>query len=106
MRIPSCLKVGAFEYQVICGHVFRERSDLIGQCDHDCLEVRLCSEHSGIPFCEARLAEVFLHEVIHAVEEVFLPSDSRLSESQVELLSKGLLLVLRENKLTFLGGDS
>ena len=40
-----------------------------------------------------------LHEIIHAVAQAWLPVGGRPCEEQVEMLSKGLFAVMRDNKL-------
>lgn len=102
MVIPDVLKIGPYTFKVLRGYVFRERTDLCGQCDHMAQEIRLSSVCDGLVFQEDRAAEGFLHELIHAVGVSWLPTECGLTESQVEQLGKGLLAAIRDNGLDFL----
>lgn len=61
------------------------------------IEVFTTYDGSG-PLPEEKQAEVFLHEVIHHIDDKY---SIDLKEKQVRQLSAGLFQVMRDNKLNF-----
>jgi hypothetical protein len=92
MKIPETLKVGPFPYRVERpALVNNERRDRVGEADNANLVIRI--EAGLVP---ERSEEVFFHEMVH-VADVFMGVG--LNEEQVERLSVGLYMVLKENNL-------
>ena len=105
MTIPEKLKIGGHEYKVKTGYVFRERHDLCGQHDSAQCVIRLSDRDcSGNPVAEGFEAQVFLHEILHAVNTVY-NGGADTPEATIEALSQGLFQVLRDNRLDFSDKD-
>ena len=92
MKIPETLKVGGNVYKVIDWD-FKESVDLLGQADNTVLEIRLCKNVKN----PLKKEEVFLHEMLHAINYVNL--SSILEEKIINKLSQGLYQVLKDNGL-------
>lgn len=99
MKIPRTLK--------ICGHVVKVRivktikgpmAGNLGYADLNHNEIVLCKEYEGKPLEESMRAEVFLHETIHMIGQIYgIP----LNEKTVRQSSGALFQVIRDNKLDF-----
>jgi len=99
MRIPRSLK--------ICGHVVKVRivktikgvmAGNLGYADLNHNEIVLSKEYEGKPLEESMRAEVFLHETIHMIGQIYgIP----LNEKTVRQTSGALFQVIRDNKLKF-----
>lgn len=94
MNFPDKVKVGGHEYKVIFPYTFTERSDNIGQADHDMLEIRLSEKDGYVTRADSCLYETFIHEIIHCISEIWRID---LEEKQVTQLGEGLLAVLVDN---------
>lgn len=97
MKIPKKVKVGPFTYRVVWYDQLRsdEVEKLFGQCitngqphDH---EIRIERGHT-----DERTTEVFLHEVIHAIDYYMRIG---LDEDQTLRLGNGLAAVLMDHGL-------
>lgn len=92
MRIPETIKIGPFTYKVlrpvVVNNNLRQR---IGEADHENLVIKV---EDGL--APEVAAEVFFHEVMHAVDVLM---GTKLKETQVERMSKGLYMVLKDNSL-------
>ena len=86
MKIPKKILVGGKCYRIIKNYSFKETS-LWGQADHNTLEIRLSGGLASI-----QLEEVFLHEIIHCVDEIYL--NRKLSEDEINGFSQGMFQVL------------
>ena len=92
MKIPKVLKVGGHKYKVMKGYKFAKKESLVGQARHMDLEIRL---QKGIN--KRKLEEIFLHEVIHCVDNVY--NRQKLKEQTIDRISEGLYQVLTDNKI-------
>ena len=97
MKIPKTLKVGGHIYKIIDGYVFRERTDIHGQCDHSNLEIRLCRFDLSGKFAESKVECDFIHEMLHAIDNTY--NGAQLKEEDVVRLAEGLYQVLTDNGL-------
>ena len=95
MNIPDKIRVGGHEYKVLKNYVFEERADLNAQCASDVCEIRLGQSYRE--HCQSKKEEIFLHEVIHAVDHVY--NGGKLEESSVENIGQGLYQALKDNKI-------
>jgi len=103
MKIPRSLK--------ICGHVVKVRivktikgamAGNLGYADLNHNEIVLCKEYEGKPLEESMRAEVFLHETIHMIGQIYgIP----LNEKTVRQTSGALFQVIRDNRLDFIKTD-
>ena len=87
----------------ICGHTYKihykkelhkDGEDLHGYCDHDTGNIFLDKRLEG-----SRLAEVLLHECIHAID---LSLNMELGEARVNLLGIEVYRLITDNKLNLL----
>ncbi len=92
MRIPRTLKVGGHKYKVMLNHKFTKKENLVGQARHMDLEIRLQKNVN-----KKKLEEIFLHEVIHCVDNVW--NSQKMNERMVDNISEGLYQVLTDNKI-------
>jgi hypothetical protein len=98
MKIPNKLKVGGHTYTILKNYHFKERGDLLGQADHTLLEIRLAKyEGGGNKISSTKREEVFIHEILHTINEVY--NSGKLEEETIQRLSYGLHQVLKDNKL-------
>ena len=98
MKIPKKIKVGGKVYAVITDYVFRERSDVAGQADHDFNQIRLAGiAPGGGQRPRANIEHTFIHELLHCVDTAY--NARELSEGAVDRLSSGLYQVLNDNGL-------
>jgi len=96
MKIPSKIKIGGYIYKVIKDYKFKERIDLIGQADHDLLEIRLSQKDTGGNQKETSVIEAtYIHEVLHCINKIY--NGSKLEEKDIIQLGEGLYQVLIDN---------
>lgn len=105
MKIPETLKVGGHIYIVKYPYHFTERGDICGQHDGTMKEIKLdnVDPWSHTSKSESGVAVTFLHEILHACDqitghEVFRGDEG---EKRIEAISESLFQVLRDNKLRF-----
>lgn len=92
MRIPDSVKVGPLIYRVERpGVIVDDGTELWGQAQHKELVIRVVS---GVN--EQRAFVTFLHECLHAIEQVW---GIDLTDTQVKQLAFGLAAVLIDNDL-------
>lgn len=71
MKLPEKIKIGGHIYKVIFPHRFIENTSLCGQISHTMQEIRLGGGSSnGAEYSEEYLMVVFVHEIIHAIDEL------------------------------------
>ena len=103
MIIPNKVKVGGYVYDVL-----RPRDTFINngvECDglHDFSRATIKVTESGILDYQKT---VFLHELIHAIIEVYCPDVSdEVNETLAQQLSKGLYQVIEDNPEIFLSPE-
>ena len=96
MNIPKTLKVGGHIFKVIRNYKFKERTDIDGQSDLDLLEIRLKDKDlSGNELHQERKEQIFLHEVLHCVDDIY--NGNKLEEEEVKRMTHGLYQVLKDN---------
>ena len=98
LRIPSKLKVGGTTYKIIKDYKFIERFDLIGQIENLKCEIRLQSNDGSGKFNHDRKLQIFIHELLHAIDYVYNANKFK-DDDTIERLSQGLYQVLKDNKL-------
>ena len=104
MKLPDKLKIGGHEYRVLFPYTYRERSDILGQCDFDLKELRISEiDGSGNIRADSSIMVTFLHEILHAIDfhtgqKIFNTNEG---ENWCDGISEGLYQVLKDNKLVF-----
>ena len=95
MKIPrNKVKIGAYDYKIKWKkNITHNDNELWGLCDHDSCEISL-SKNMG----SDRLGEVFMHECLHVMEEVY---GIKLGEKKVNALGMALLAFFKDNKIEF-----
>ena len=103
MNIPSKLKIGAHTWRISRPkRIPRDKEDrekgrqTLGDCSSTTQRIRIKSR-----LLESAAAEIFLHELVHALLDDVAPFDDDLEEQIAITVSKGLLQVIRDNKLNF-----
>lgn len=96
------LKVGGHRYSVLYPYLFKERTDLYGQCDSALCELRISGvDGCGNPRSRSNILATLLHEIIHAVDNSSglcrLGGNQRENEELVEALAQGFLQVFTDN---------
>lgn len=88
--IPNKVKVGCHEYEVIFKpKIIHESQEVDGFCDNSFLKIYISDE-----LAESYQYEVFIHEVLHAVDEVY---KLNLGEKRVTGLAPALISVFKDN---------
>ena len=88
--IPKQIKVAGHVYKIqLMNKAWANDASRWGQCDCDEMIIRLAKGMRG-----SRRAETLLHEVLHAVYNVYNVGSARTEEDIVTLLSTGLHQVL------------
>lgn len=102
MLFPEKIKVGPLWYTIVHDHKFVERTDAWGQhMDGSCI-IRLTNKDNGNDATEAFYAVVQMHELLHAIERVYLPPKLHLKEDQINAIAKGLVQVVRDSRIDLL----
>lgn len=105
MKLPETVKVGGMPFSV------KIDDDLLNDQDEN--SNGLIDYHQGrillkktkvfqqtiVPFPASRIIESFFHEILHAIDFIFCFGD--FTEDQIELLTTGLICVIKENNLNF-----
>jgi hypothetical protein len=106
---PEYVQLGAHKYAVKCPYLFKERSDLAGQCDNAELEIRISLiEPGGNPRPESEVLRTFFHEVLHAVDCIFLNStilNMKECEKIINGLAEGLTQAFMADQLPRMDGE-
>ena len=103
VKLPKKIKVGAHTYDVVFPHNFREVDGYMGL--HDPLARRILiadCDFGGSKRKDADVLKTFIHEIIHAVDNVYLKdrlNDEDDYERIVDSLAEGLTQVLLDAKL-------
>lgn len=102
--IPKNIKIGGRNFSVTYPHLFKERSDVNGNCWSDTQQILISNVNgSGIerPF-EAIVVDL-IHEVLHGIAYVYGPNNRLFGktheeeEKVVSLLSEAIFQVLIDN---------
>lgn len=92
-KLPSTIKVGAFVYSVEeFSPGVADASDLYGHVNHSTQIIQI--DTSKPP---ERVADTFLHEILHCIYRVWNLPDELQEEDYVVATSYGLTTVFRDN---------
>ena len=95
MDIKNKIKIGCDYYEVEFEERPMQDNELCrGFCDTANRRIVLKKDLS-----DTRLMETFLHECLHAVDDIYRLS---INETQVNILGIGILNLIRENNINFL----
>lgn len=97
LRLPKKIKVGGTVYTIEVIDYDGDCADYAGMHEGLISRIRLTHSIDGIPKKEPIILEVLLHEIIHAVDFVYM--GYILSEEVVEKLTSNLFQVLSDNDL-------
>lgn len=107
LHLPETLKIAGHEYRVVFPYHFMERGDLDGQHDGGMKEIRV-DDRDGFchePRPESAVLVTFLHEILHACDDISGHKIFRDNERAIEGISEVLFQVLRDNRLKFWSED-
>ncbi len=95
MKIPDKIKIGGIDYKVEIVKVGKilplMKNNADGQTDHG-----LCKIYLDIELNEQRMYQIFIHEILHAIE---WNNDYESPESYIQTMASNIFQVLKENKL-------
>ena len=99
--IPKKFKLGAHTYKVLFPYVFSDSPEFTGQHDTGLREIKVRGVSAGGgKQAETNVFQVFLHEVIHAIDHTYcmgmIGSDTN-GESLIDGISEGLSQFLLDN---------
>jgi hypothetical protein len=102
MKLPTRIKVGHFVYRVERWRSEGEAGDRWGECDHGELVIRLRPVIPG-----TQLADTLIHEILHAIHNVWGLRVGDDEERIVAVTATALLTVFRDNPklLAWLGAN-
>ena len=88
--IPDKVKIGYKEYEVkkVDYEISLNGSVCYADIDHNEYVIRLNMKYKDIE-------QSLLHEILHGIDDMFL--HNRLQEEQIEMLARGLYMVLLDN---------
>ncbi len=94
MNLPDKLKIISMDYRV--KEMAQKEilaTDNTGACDGNDIEIRV-----GLDFPDQVTAQVFLHEILHAIShEMCIQEDMKDEEKIVQKMSLALCAVMRDN---------
>lgn len=91
MKIPKKVTIGPYTFKVTRNYKFSNGEELNGICIYSDPEIRIA------PLPRQVEDEVFVHELIHAINHVYC--SKMFKEADVRQLGIGLAQVLKDNKL-------
>ncbi len=97
VKIPKKIKIGGFTYTVKLDKATAlemKKQNLYGQCVGTAREIRLDTDQSA-----EQISATFIHEVIHAVDDVY--TNSSLTEMENKGLANGLYQVIEQLGIRF-----
>lgn len=98
MNIPQNLKVGGHSYAVNMAYRFKDRTDIMGQANHQRSEIVVSDvDCAGNPLERTQSEQTFVHELVHCVDQVY--NNNKLDEDTVARISEGLYQVLKDNDM-------
>lgn len=92
MDMPSTVRVGPFDYDVQSWAANDAPDNVNGECALNLLRIRIRDD-----MVPQKLAEVLLHEVLHAMWDIAELGEAVDEETAVSGLGKQLLAVIRDN---------
>jgi len=99
VKIPKKLKVGGFVYTIEFPYFFRESNELVGQHAFDELKIKISDVDHLDKMSDQKIVATLMHEVVHAVDHVYWSGVGIMSEDEIDMISRGLFQVIRNNKL-------
>ena len=100
MRIPRKVKIGSHKVTVKkVKNISGQFANTLGYADLTQNKIVLRQFFNGLPLGESTKAEVFLHEVIHEICELY---NITWTEKMVGQLASALLQVIRDSKIDLL----
>jgi hypothetical protein len=98
VELPSKVKIGGHWCRVRFPYIFQERSDLNGQAIYNSpREIRVAGVDTvGDKLDDSAVIEIFIHELIHQVCNVFNGGE-QIEERVIEALAQGIFTVLTDN---------
>lgn len=97
MKIPKSVKIGYHDYQIVeWTSTEVELSDTWGQCDKNDKIIYICTDTNP-----KTVADIFIHECLHAIWEYFALDDTQDEEKAVSVLSSGLVDMFVSNPKVF-----
>ena len=97
-KLPSKIKIGGMDYKVLYPYEFEDDSSVsTGLHEAGTNLIKISEYEDGIKRHPHKILETFIHEIVHAVDFVYVKYE--LSEKFVTVFSKGLTGVLLNNNL-------
>lgn len=99
MKIPKSVTIAGVKYQVrLTRHISTDEHACLGKLGiNECVIHLATHDATEQPLSPDKMFQVFLHEVIHAIDENYI--GDKLSERETDQLSVGLYQFLKDNKL-------
>lgn len=99
IKLPKEVKIGGLVYKVSFPHRFKEIGAAAGQTDLRLLEIRLTDvDGGGVPLPDRCVAQTFIHELLHAADQMMARQVFQDNETLLETFSQILLAILVDNK--------
>jgi hypothetical protein len=92
MSLPSCIKVGGFDYKVYERGDFVKTQGQFGQCDNDVGVILV-----GTDLTKAMQVNTLIHEIFHAIYYVYNIEEKDEEERVVNTFANGWHQVLSDN---------
>lgn len=101
MKIPKKIKIAGHVFDVVLPYVFKERDDIFGRIDFALNKILITNvNNQGIMCAESHTEQVFLHELVHALDRMYCSNRLGVEcdkELLVDDLAQGLLQLLNDN---------
>ena len=98
--LPKELKIGGHTYKVLFPYQFTERTDIWGQHGAGTTTIKVADESAtGEKLTKTRVWEVFLHEILHAIDAQTGHRVFEDNESAIDGIGEALYQVLNDNGL-------
>lgn len=101
MKIPKSVKVGSFVIKIDVVDDDEEADGLFNIVNSK-IRIRNTSKKSGVEFTPEYQQQLMLHEILHAIDEIYL--GNRLREKIISVLAYALYQVIKDNQEIFKGG--
>ena len=70
ISLPETVKIAGHSFTIRYPYIFRELSDIWGQCDHGIKEIRIAStDCSGQERAASGVYVTLIHELLHAIDQ-------------------------------------
>jgi hypothetical protein len=98
IKLPRKVKVGCIKYDIIYPHSFYGiHDDLLGLCSSTSSKIFLTNRSPSGLVNDQKLTSVFLHEILHAIDYLFLYS--ALEEKTIDIYANSLFQVFKYNDI-------